>query len=75
MVLAITYGDILTLLPFGNRADSYDLLGKYIWDMMERSVSEINKVHTKLDHMLHVSGRLLLLFNFVSAVLLHKNLS
>lgn len=53
---AITYGDILTVLPFGNRVDSFEMQGKYIWEAMERSVTELNRIHTNLDHMLHVSG-------------------
>lgn len=56
LIPAITYGDILTVLPFGNRVDSFELQGIHIWNAMERSVTEINKIHTNLDYMLHISG-------------------
>lgn len=56
IISAITYGDILTVLPFGNRVDSFELQGKYILHAMERSVTELNQIHTNLDHMLHISG-------------------
>lgn len=57
VIPAITFGDLVTIVPFGNNVGSFDLMGQYIWDAMEYSSSEINQVHTNLDHFLQISGR------------------
>lgn len=44
------------VLPFNNRVDSFDLLGRYIWDALEYSSYELYNEHTHLKQFLQISG-------------------
>lgn len=45
------------VLPFNNRVDSFDLLGRYIWEALEYSSIEINNPSTHLKQFLQISGK------------------
>ena len=42
---SITYGDILTVLPFGNTADIIEIKGKHLLHVLEHSVTEYSETN------------------------------
>ncbi|XP_055326816.1 apyrase-like isoform X2 [Sitodiplosis mosellana] len=52
----ISFGDLIMVVPFHNRVDSFDLLGRYIWEALEYSSNEVNNENTHLKQFLQISG-------------------
>ena len=52
----ITLGEVITVLPFGNLVSTFDLQGRYVWDMLENSVSRWNSPEGGTGRFLQVSG-------------------
>lgn len=45
------------VVPFNNRVESFDILGRHIWDALEISANEINDENTNLKQFLQISGK------------------
>lgn len=53
---AISYGDVITSLPFGNTIDSFELSGQEIIDAFEYSVENDYLRQFRVNKILQVSG-------------------
>lgn len=56
-LLAITYGDLMKVMPFGSSIDAYDLTGQELYENMENSFKNMPERLNKL--FLQVSGNLI----------------
>ena len=51
----ITLADIISVMPFGNTIDTLDLEGRYVREMLERSVAEYSPID-QVGSFLQMSG-------------------